>query len=146
MKSHHEAWLKAHPEVSELWLAQALEQGFDIHHLDENHKNNDPENLILIYHTDHMRLHHNWETQTSSNDAFRTEGIGQWLTNDELEIRIGKKLVRGERAYNLKRQFPDKTWKEIGHEVGYIGKGIVMKTIAIAKQWAVYHEKEWPIK
>lgn len=31
--------------------------GFDVHHLDGDHGNNDPANLVLIEHSDHMMLH-----------------------------------------------------------------------------------------
>ena len=31
--------------------------GFDVHHMDGNHTNNDPSNLVLIEHGDHMMLH-----------------------------------------------------------------------------------------
>lgn len=34
-----------------------LRDGFDVHHLDGDHSNDDPANLALIEHTDHMRLH-----------------------------------------------------------------------------------------
>lgn len=57
MKPHHEAWLTAHPERSADWLREKLREGFDIHHLDGNHDNNDPSNLVLIDGSDHMRLH-----------------------------------------------------------------------------------------
>lgn len=143
MKAHHASWLKAHPERNQAWLEQALEQGFDVHHLDEDHSNNMPENLVLIEHTDHFRIHHNWET--TENSGCRKAGNDKWLSNDELEARIGNKLANGEKAYRLKVQFPDRTWKQIGSEIGYDGKRIVMKTIAIAKQWALYHGKKWPL-
>lgn len=31
--------------------------GFDVHHIDGNKENNNPDNLVLIEHADHMRLH-----------------------------------------------------------------------------------------
>lgn len=103
MKAHHKAWLAAHPERTEAWLEQALEQGFDVHHLNG------------------------------------------WLSNEEIEKRLGNTLAKGEKAYRLKVQFPSKTWKQIGEELGYSDKRIVMKTIAIAKQWAIYHGQKWPL-
>lgn len=54
---YHYAWLGAHPHRTEEWLRAALRDGFDIHHIDGNHENNDPANLVLIEHTDHMMLH-----------------------------------------------------------------------------------------
>lgn len=38
-------------------MRERMADGFDIHHLDGNHDNNDPANLVLIEHTDHMALH-----------------------------------------------------------------------------------------
>lgn len=57
LKAHHWVWLSAHSERSAEWLAEKLKEGFDVHHLDGNHDNNDPLNLVLIEHMDHMRLH-----------------------------------------------------------------------------------------
>ncbi|MEN3238678.1 HNH endonuclease [Methylobacterium ajmalii] len=34
-----------------------LLDGFDVHHLDHDHANNDPANLVLIEAQDHMRVH-----------------------------------------------------------------------------------------
>ncbi len=57
LKSHHKAWLSLHPDRSEEWLQARLLDGFDVHHLDHNHANNDPANLVLIEAQDHMRVH-----------------------------------------------------------------------------------------
>lgn len=57
LQSYHYAWLSEHPYRSEEWLKAKLVEGFDIHHLDGNHDNNDPANLVLIEHSDHMMLH-----------------------------------------------------------------------------------------
>jgi hypothetical protein len=54
---YHYAWLLAHPERSEEWLAGILAQGFHIHHMDGNHQNDDPQNLVLIESGDHMMIH-----------------------------------------------------------------------------------------
>jgi hypothetical protein len=54
---YHLVWLASHPERSEQWLRDRLKDGFDIHHLDGNHDNNEAQNLVLIEHTDHMALH-----------------------------------------------------------------------------------------
>lgn len=55
--SHHAAWLAAHPGRSAEWLAERLADGFHVHHLDGDHGNDDPANLVLIEAADHMRLH-----------------------------------------------------------------------------------------
>lgn len=57
MKPHHRAWLDAHPHRTAEWLAFRIAEGFDVHHLDGEHDNNNPENLVLIEHTDHMMVH-----------------------------------------------------------------------------------------
>jgi hypothetical protein len=57
VQEYHRVWLEAHPERSEEWLSDRLKDGFDIHHLDGNHSNNDPINLILIDGADHLMLH-----------------------------------------------------------------------------------------
>lgn len=57
MESYHVAWLSAHPDRAEGWLRDRLAEGFDVHHLDGNHANDDPSNLVLIEHLDHMRIH-----------------------------------------------------------------------------------------
>src|SRR5258706_16147205 len=56
---YHYAWLEAHSDRTEEWLIKRLSDGFDIHHLDGNHYNNDGKNLVLIESTDHKRLHYN---------------------------------------------------------------------------------------
>jgi hypothetical protein len=57
MQAHHIAWLSVHPERTEDWLSQRLSDGFDVHHLDGDHANNDPLNLVLIECGDHLMLH-----------------------------------------------------------------------------------------
>lgn len=54
---HHLAWLSAHPDRTPEWLAEKLAEGFDVHHLDGERSNNDPSNVALVEHLDHMRLH-----------------------------------------------------------------------------------------
>lgn len=60
---HHKAWLLSHPWWSPEWLKARLREGFDVHHLDGNHDNNDPANLVLIEHTDHLMLHGDGKTR-----------------------------------------------------------------------------------
>jgi hypothetical protein len=55
--SYHRAWLSKHPERTEAWLRDRPRDGFDVHHLDGNHSNDEPSNLALVEHHDHMDLH-----------------------------------------------------------------------------------------
>lgn len=57
MQTHHLAWLSAHPDRTEQWLRERIADGFDVHHLDGNRDNNSKDNLILLEHVDHMRVH-----------------------------------------------------------------------------------------
>lgn len=57
LTNYQNVWLSAHPERSSEWLIERLKDGFDIHHLDGDHENNDPSNLVLIECGDHMMLH-----------------------------------------------------------------------------------------
>jgi hypothetical protein len=54
---HHRAWLEAHPHRTREWLRHRLADGFDVHHLNADPTDNSPDNLVLIEHTDHMRIH-----------------------------------------------------------------------------------------
>lgn len=57
LEEYHRVWLNSHSWRTEEWLRDRLKDGFHIHHLDGNHYNNDPKNLILIDGSDHMHLH-----------------------------------------------------------------------------------------
>ena len=58
-EAYHQRWLADHPHRTEAWLRERLRDGFDIHHIDGDHQNNDPKNLVLIECQDHFRLHGN---------------------------------------------------------------------------------------
>lgn len=57
LEPYHYAWLSLHQDRSEEWLRARLKDGFHVHHLDGDHWNNDPSNLVLVEGKDHMRLH-----------------------------------------------------------------------------------------
>lgn len=57
MESYHIAWLSAHPERTTEWLSDRLKDGFHVHHMDGNHSNDEPRNLVLIESGDHMMIH-----------------------------------------------------------------------------------------
>ena len=52
-----DAWLSKHPDRTKAWLKRKQKEGFDLHHIDEDRSNNNPDNIILIEHRDHMSLH-----------------------------------------------------------------------------------------
>ncbi len=85
MEPHHLAWLAAHPYRSRNWLEERLNDGFHVHHLDGNHGNNAPENLVLIEGGDHIRLH--------SNVLRRPLNIGT-RKKKRTRVRLNRKLQK----------------------------------------------------
>jgi hypothetical protein len=57
LSSYQRAWLLGHPERTEAWLREKLQDGFEVHHLDADRKNDDPNNLVLLERGDHHALH-----------------------------------------------------------------------------------------
>ncbi len=57
MEQYHKVWLEAHPNRTRQWLIDRLKDGFQVHHLDGDHKNDNPKNLALIEGMDHMQMH-----------------------------------------------------------------------------------------
>jgi hypothetical protein len=84
---HHAAWLSVHPDRTEEWLADRLSDGFDIHHVDGDHGNNEPLNLVLMEAVDHMRMH---------GPRLR-DGISSWRRNNGLRAKAA-------RAHRLEQQ------------------------------------------
>jgi hypothetical protein len=133
LQPYHLAWLTAHPDRTVDWLRFVMKAGFDIHHLDGDHDNNSPDNLVLIEHQDHMRLH-------GAKTCFRRE----------LEVvksrRKKKFLQEGKRAYEtaLKvRQtatYSGGIWIDVGRE-----SGVGHKSHARARLWATENGLEWPL-
>jgi hypothetical protein len=48
LQTYHYAWLKVHPERTEEWLLRMFREGFAVHHIDGDHENDEPDNLVLI--------------------------------------------------------------------------------------------------
>lgn len=57
LKPYHHVWLSTHPHRSAEWLTEHLAEGFDVHHINGDHSDDAPENLVLIECADHMALH-----------------------------------------------------------------------------------------
>lgn len=124
LKAHHRAWLEKHPERSEGWLLQKLGEGFDVHHLDHCHHNNDPANVVLIEHADHMGLHNRVPLRLAKDDPARAD------------------LAR--RAYDMKE--PSLSWADVEESVGIVNeKGRHGYAAHIeARRHAFIHGLPWP--
>jgi hypothetical protein len=120
MQDYHKVWIEDRG-VDEDYLKAALLSGFDMHHLDGDHENNDPSNLILIHHLDHVMLH-------------KSIPIPQrGLVWHDKEGYVNTKLIRGEKAY--KEKASGKMWKDIN----------VKNAQPCAKYFAQKNNLPWPI-
>ena len=121
MEAHHKAYLGKH-SMSPEFLSEALRNGFDVHHLDGDHSNNEPENLILVWSQDHMELH--------GLKRFSGRMDGVWMTREEMDA---VKLSKGEAAYQKRLQ--SIPWAEMG----------IPNALGNAKHYAKAHDLEWPV-
>lgn len=139
MRDHHEAWLSAHPRRSKEWLSAMLADGFNVHHLDGDHGNNDPANLILIDSVDHMRLHNR-----SLKPLYR---VGKrWVDEEEMAADKRRRMDVGAKAY-AKKQATGRKWEWIAAEVSGAGSGISGTAVAgMAKEHAIANGKPWPLR
>ena len=131
-QEYHLVWLESHPNRTEEWLKRQFAEGFHIHHLDGDHGNNEPWNLVLIEKQDHRRLHN------------MSKGVLY------LGLRIPKKQAT--RMDNPSRYLPRRPLAEgaeTTEDVIESGKMddflfcIVLTPIIIAMMIALYRAVEW---
>jgi len=123
VKKYHEKWLECHSHRTEEWLKDRLKDGFDIHHVDGNHHNNDPSNLVLIECSDHMMMH----------GCGIAKRVLRYKTYEKRRPDL-EYLSRGQASYNRRLRKWDK-WSEIGKS-----------NMLAAKVWAKSSGMPWPIK
>ena len=101
LKQYHLIWLKVHPLRTEEWLRQALREGFDIHHIDGDHDNNQSENLVLIECSDHIRLHNNGKLcrLTKISNKWGIPGKSGMRKKHESHVIMWKKLIERQQRY-----------------------------------------------
>jgi len=127
MEIYHQVWLDNHPEYDGAWLQQAIDAGFDVHHVDEDHSNNEPDNLVLIERSDHMRLH---------RGGAPVRDVHTWEESKE-------RVKLGQEAYRLRKEGGD-TWKAIGVQLGYEDNPAT-SALGVAARYASYHKMQWPV-
>lgn len=131
LEGYHRAWLSAHPERSEEWLVDRLADGFDIHHLDGNHSNNDPSNLVLIDGADHLALH---------NGGKRISRINNLLKSNKVKAAASFEL--GKIAYDSFT--PETGWSGVAQKLGlswFRGD----RALVLAHRYAKATGAKWPI-
>ncbi len=124
--TYHKIWMEKHG-VSAEWMEQALRNGFDIHHVDGDHTNNEPGNLVMIYHGDHFQFH------GGSPGLRNLVNIkGKWVDKEEWEAQS---LSDGRKAYEIRAS--GKPWLDV--------KAQIPSAWHKAKKFAQHSGKEWPI-
>jgi len=132
---YHTIWLSSHTNRTPEWLEMALANGFQIHHADGNHDNNDPSNLVLIERSDHLNLHNNKGLGRKVN--------GEWVTEAELSRIKLRKVAIGQSAYDI-RKVEGLAWAKIGTRLGYEPRKAA-SVATTARAYANYHNLEWPL-
>lgn len=142
-QSYHVAWLKVHPWRTADWLREKMREGFHIHHVDGDHSNDDPSNLVLIDGDDHMALH----------GVPLRDGIAKWRKRERKQIKVAVRppSEEGARLYLLKAEL-DCSWKALAQQYyngvkpnpnaiwSMIGVGLMAK----ARNYAKRVGKSWP--
>lgn len=117
---HWKAWLSAHPERDIGWLERAIAEGFEIHHVDGKHHNNDPANVVLIDAVDHRRLH------------------GRFVIAKSRSVLINGELAR--KAYES-REDQGYAWQHIGKQLRITG----ITAQKLARIHAGLYKLKWPL-
>lgn len=122
LSKHHRIWLDAHPDREDYWLCWMLREGFQIHHIDGDHGNNDPGNLVLIESGDHKFLH------------------GKKRLKSLRERKSAQRLEAGKLGYNLRKN--GESWNTINMALRKQGLPQGSDQVRV---YAIENDLEWPI-
>ena len=143
-ESYHLVWLQVHPGRTPSWLKERLRDGFHIHHVDGDHSNDEPSNLVLIEAVDHMRLH----------GMKLKDGIKRWRSKPRL-VKADpedkpEKPSDGDRVYQMKAELGC-SWTEVAQiyhsgvkprDVAWSDIGSTMSNRA--RKFASANARPWP--
>ena len=140
MKEYHYNWIKAHPGRDEEWLGQVIEQGFDIHHLDGNHQNNEADNLLLVEHQDHMRILH-------KGGRLRIASGGEKGPGNPESVRKWTKRFESKGGVAYELRLTGLTWAKVLASMDDVewGNSAGVKVVNLAKSFALTHGLKWPL-
>jgi len=134
MLIYHKIYLEHHPELNGI-----IPKGYMIHHIDENRKNNNIENLQLVTYKEHKKIHGIWNT--GKNNVYTEEQ----LINISNGTKIGMKNISNEKRENMKRygnKYNCKTTEEMIEDVKNGIKRIdFLKKYSNVSQGIYYHLK-----
>lgn len=105
MEEYHYNWIEKHNKTED-WLRNASANGFDIHHIDGDYTNSNPENLILIYCGDHAQLH------DAPLKAFTHRASNGWLTGKRSRPRKREKK-KSKKEKNISKTFKYQLGKQV---------------------------------
>lgn len=134
---HHQAWLDSRPDRTVFWLKARLKEGFHIHHIDGDHGNNNPDNLVLIEGVDHMKFHRGWGIVSALRPGMMRSPHLRRLTTNRVVHQLRSAL-----AYDLRRR--GHTWRAIEEHIcseacyGASASGM-------AKRHAKASGRAWPV-
>lgn len=144
LASYHFAWLSKHPERTAEWLSERLADGFQVHHIDGDHGNDDPANLLLVDGADHLSLHAgrldigigNWRAKQRKPRVSAVESEAQKVGREIYHRKIETELPWKEFAvqyHDGKKPDPNRIWSDIGIALQYK-----------AKAYAKRNKMPWP--
>ena len=139
---YKEIWLQKNPHRSRQWLTERLMDGFDIHHMDGDHSNNDPDNLVLIEHADHMAIH---GLSMMSRKPLQFRPI---IKPEPTEFELEMWCCAYELAVELAKTRKGGVWTRVARQMieKYAGQGLYNDAVfRMAKRWAERAELPWPI-
>lgn len=108
LQEYHYAWLSDHPERTEDWLLRMMAEGFHIHHVDGDHDNNDPLNLVLIEGGDHLLIHNGVKRPVTFISKRRAEGVKR-----PSEIQLAERRKESRKLHNVLGQMKSTTRTEL---------------------------------
>jgi len=118
-------------------------EGFEVHHVDGNHQNNDPGNLVLIEVADHVRLHRG---QLATALAHKKRASPKRRVPPNAGLSKARKKVRerwktiGSTAYET-RKAEGLSWLKISRR---LGSACQVDTMMAATEYARVNNLPWP--
>ena len=133
MDEHEVAWVKGSRQDVP-WVRQVLTAGFEVHYLDGDRGNLEPENLVMIWGGDIPKL------DTLVDAAMNMGGVTVGPETVPGAGCIGRPPGVGEQCYRLRER--GEKWAEIGKRLATSE----LSALQSAKAYSKTHNKPWPVR